>query len=214
MIITCPECQTTYLVTPESLGEKGRNVRCAKCKHVWFCAAPEIQEDLLTKQELKEQVLSYNKADLPAVVKQVSTPKYLKILPPFFTVLTLITFIILHNQSVMGIFPTATNYYSSIGIFNANGLVLRDPYIQKDGNTTRFKATLHNYSDHTIELPFIEIAIANGQRSNMMSYSTRLEGKALEPGEEFIISNHVNNLNSLAKYLRINIGNKLDLMFD
>jgi predicted Zn finger-like uncharacterized protein len=40
MQIVCPNCQTSYGVTPAALGPEGRNVRCAKCKQVWH-ALPE-----------------------------------------------------------------------------------------------------------------------------------------------------------------------------
>jgi predicted Zn finger-like uncharacterized protein len=40
MQIVCPNCQTSYGVTPTALGPEGRNVRCAKCKQVWH-ARPE-----------------------------------------------------------------------------------------------------------------------------------------------------------------------------
>ena len=40
MQIVCPNCQTSYGVTPSALGPEGRNVRCAKCKELWH-ARPE-----------------------------------------------------------------------------------------------------------------------------------------------------------------------------
>jgi predicted Zn finger-like uncharacterized protein len=35
MLIVCPNCATSYRVTPESLGESGRAVRCKTCHNVW-----------------------------------------------------------------------------------------------------------------------------------------------------------------------------------
>jgi predicted Zn finger-like uncharacterized protein len=45
MLIACPKCQTTYEVKPESLGETGRKVRCAKCQEIWFAAPPPPEDD-------------------------------------------------------------------------------------------------------------------------------------------------------------------------
>lgn len=42
MLIVCPSCATSYQVEPNSLGPDGRSVRCARCRHVWFAAAPTI----------------------------------------------------------------------------------------------------------------------------------------------------------------------------
>ncbi len=35
MILTCPACSAQYMVSAETIGEQGRAVRCAKCKHEW-----------------------------------------------------------------------------------------------------------------------------------------------------------------------------------
>ncbi|MDI9349687.1 MAG: zinc-ribbon domain-containing protein [Candidatus Symbiobacter sp.] len=36
MILTCPNCQTRYVVDPNKLGPSGRSVRCDSCQHSWF----------------------------------------------------------------------------------------------------------------------------------------------------------------------------------
>jgi predicted Zn finger-like uncharacterized protein len=36
VILTCPACQTRYLVPDSAIGAMGRQVRCAACRHSWF----------------------------------------------------------------------------------------------------------------------------------------------------------------------------------
>ena len=42
MIIACPACATRYVVPDSAIGVDGRTVRCAKCRHSWFQAGPEL----------------------------------------------------------------------------------------------------------------------------------------------------------------------------
>ncbi|HKS85379.1 MAG TPA: MJ0042-type zinc finger domain-containing protein [Pseudolabrys sp.] len=39
MLIACPDCSTSYMIDPASLGEAGRTVRCARCRATWFADA-------------------------------------------------------------------------------------------------------------------------------------------------------------------------------
>ncbi len=41
MILTCPECATSYTIPDGAIGAEGRSVKCRKCAHVWFAKEPE-----------------------------------------------------------------------------------------------------------------------------------------------------------------------------
>ncbi|MGD9810119.1 MAG: MJ0042-type zinc finger domain-containing protein [Sphingobium sp.] len=42
MILICPACATRYIVPDTAIGVKGRQVRCAACKHSWFQEGMEL----------------------------------------------------------------------------------------------------------------------------------------------------------------------------
>jgi predicted Zn finger-like uncharacterized protein len=45
-LIVCPNCATSYLIEPASVGAAGRTVRCARCKTTWFASAPKPVNDV------------------------------------------------------------------------------------------------------------------------------------------------------------------------
>jgi predicted Zn finger-like uncharacterized protein len=46
MLIVCPNCATSYLIDPASVGSAGRTVRCARCKTTWFAAQQKSANDV------------------------------------------------------------------------------------------------------------------------------------------------------------------------
>ena len=36
MIVTCPSCESKYLVDAQQVGS-GRHVKCTRCNHTWYC---------------------------------------------------------------------------------------------------------------------------------------------------------------------------------
>jgi predicted Zn finger-like uncharacterized protein len=54
MILTCPHCATRYQVDGAKFPAAGRNVRCAKCGHVWHQLGPAEEPDPDAEIEVQE----------------------------------------------------------------------------------------------------------------------------------------------------------------
>jgi predicted Zn finger-like uncharacterized protein len=46
MLIVCPNCATSYMIDPATLGVAGRAVRCARCKATWFVNGKDSTESV------------------------------------------------------------------------------------------------------------------------------------------------------------------------
>ncbi len=55
MILTCPQCATRYQTDAAKFPAAGRNVRCAKCGHVWHQIGPTPEPDPEAEIEVHEQ---------------------------------------------------------------------------------------------------------------------------------------------------------------
>lgn len=48
-ILQCPECSSSFRIKPEAIGDTGRMVRCAQCKHEWLANRLDLRDDPSTK---------------------------------------------------------------------------------------------------------------------------------------------------------------------
>ena len=73
MILTCPNCNTRYLLSSSAIGEQGRDVRCAKCAHQWFQEGdtPLEPEGLPHAAELSENMFDEDPADSADSIEHV-----------------------------------------------------------------------------------------------------------------------------------------------
>jgi len=82
MILTCPECATSYFVDDSRIPEAGRSVKCTNCGHRWTAskeasaaAAPEPEPMAAAPEPVAEPVASSPEDDLEFVPAERETPR-------------------------------------------------------------------------------------------------------------------------------------------
>lgn len=60
MLIVCPNCATSYMIDPTSVGAAGRMVRCARCKSTWFAGATKTGVDAFVDGVIAEAEAEQN----------------------------------------------------------------------------------------------------------------------------------------------------------
>lgn len=78
MIIACPACSTRYVVPDSAIGVEGRTVRCARCRHSWFQAGPELppreEPPASTQVVVDDAVVDHAAAPAPAAPPPAAPP--------------------------------------------------------------------------------------------------------------------------------------------
>ena len=67
MIITCHNCKKQFKIDPSQIPEKGRNLQCGSCKHVWLY---KIEEKSTAPLTLNEDI-DANEAETNIVEKNI-----------------------------------------------------------------------------------------------------------------------------------------------
>jgi predicted Zn finger-like uncharacterized protein len=87
MILTCPACDTKYVVKDGAIPPGGRQVRCASCKHSWHQDPDEMPAEPATaadidlggppppQPDMEEQPLAEAPAEAEAVANIASEPQ-------------------------------------------------------------------------------------------------------------------------------------------
>ena len=230
MILTCPNCETRYLVDPAAIGMDGRQVRCANCSHEWFEPAPEQQPlpeppampDLSSFDTPADDALERRKAykvNLPVVVDE---PKLPGGLIAGFCIVLIATLLIsgtIYHRSVMKYAPFTKGIYSVFGLYPTKGLMLSDVMLTKKssikGSAYLVDCKIINVTKNEQITPGMMISLLD-KDGNVITQQkeTTNEGKSIAAGSTIAcdqIKVELNSRSKNAQKIRLDIGNAYDL---
>lgn len=135
MILTCPECDTSYFVDDLRIPRLGRMVKCTSCGHRWraYQDRAEPESEALGDDLLVEPRSPPSSEDVDFVAPPPQREKSARKRPPLALTIAagagvglalLLAGVILARQQVAGLIPGTASIFSAIGLpVNTIGLV-------------------------------------------------------------------------------------------
>ncbi|ABV73119.1 hypothetical protein A1E_00855 [Rickettsia canadensis str. McKiel] len=205
MYITCPNCQTKFIVTSNQIGINGRRVKCSKCSHLWY---QKLDYNTSKLNDCKDKVntetiTNHYNANVPVILPCIPPKKKYNIFPILWTHFIIFCLVILLVDS-----------FKFLGKYDQ--LKIEQINLGKSLHIGRMRIfyKLSNESDYLISDPIIKVRVMDTNNQALDEYIsiTRLQTKI--PAKQAIyLEMNLAGIPITAKYINIAIGNRLGLLF-
>ena len=211
MYIRCPSCTTSFVVTPEQIGPKGRRVCCSKCSNRWFVEALETEP--LTKIEpssiIPDRVGSNANAsflpgvNLPALLP-INIPLYLYILPALLAIAIIFSSMVIFQDKLSFLGLTGTSNSLSVHDINID-------YNRKEGAIVA-SYKIVNSADQFVPVPLIRIRLLDKDHRPLKTHITNNPNIDLAPKQYVGIRTNFADAPPNVEFIDIALGNRLDFI--
>lgn len=225
MILTCPNCATSYEIADDSVGAAGRNVRCAACKTMWHAQKPEEPIELPLSAAADPKPVDKK----PAEVKAKELPKLYRTMlvdkkraqalaaqgmiwgglaAVFVAILGLSYFL---RVDIVRAFPGVANAYAMAGLkVNAAGLEFVNYKVEPAFKGGRFVVSVHaevkNLRDEDTPVPPVRAKILDGENRTVSTILVPSNGLVVAPNATRTLVFDVPDARNMAS--------SVELMFD
>lgn len=212
MILTCPECATSYFVDDSKISADGRTVKCAACKARWTAYAEPAELELAISEE--EGAVARELEPEPPVVEEVEDADLSgEELPRRFrakaeterkvreaaatgiiwagmagALVVLVAVALVFRVNVVRIWPQAASAYAGIGMpVNSLGLVIEgtewQPSLQDGHPAMSISGSIRNIEDHAVTSPALKISLLDAKNKPLSTKIARPADAVVPPGE-------------------------------
>ncbi len=205
MYITCPNCQTRFIVTSNQIGINGRRVKCSKCSHLWY---QKLDYNTSKLNDFKDKVNTetiknhYN-TNVPVILPYIPTKKKYNIFPILWTSFIIFCLVILLIDS-----------FKFLGKYDQ--LKIEEINLGKSHHIGGMKIfyKLSNQSDYLISDPIIKVRVMDSNTQALDEYVSITKLQTKIPAKQAIyLEMNIEGIPVTAKYIDIAIGNRLGLLF-
>lgn len=196
MIITCDECGSVYSVAESMIGESGRMVKCFKCYHIWRVEGSiGFNSSLNRSKKLKgDNPIWFYKITALLLFLNVVFANFI-FFPEIFTKIQPFKF---------GL--------EKLNIFSSEGMVLHNFELLLDDDNLVIQGMIFNSNKHIARIPDIRYSVLNENKKIIFSHVEFSDRRELKAEDNIQISSRIFHLNPQAKFIQVEIGNKLELL--
>lgn len=212
MYITCPSCNTSFLINEEQIGPNGRRVKCSSCDYLWLALPDTVRKDnnkfiSEQKQTSKSDTLDY--IPEPGVNLPVVMPNYAPIISQSIILcgvvsLILVGIITLNNKLSWHHIYNGTISQLSASITKAN--------INKNNNTIMVRYSITNTSAAAIQSPLVRINMLDEKKQVTDEYVTNKSDIVIYPHDTLTLETTIENAPHDVKAISLNLGDQLDFL--
>lgn len=209
MYITCPNCQTRFIVTSNQIGINGRRVKCSKCSHLWYqkldynTSKLNDFKDKVNTETIKIPIKNHYNANVPVILPYIPTKKKYNIFPILWTSFIIFCLVILLIDS-----------FKFLGKYDQ--LKIEEINLGKSHHIGGMKIfyKLSNQSDYLISDPIIKVRVMDSNNQVLDEYVSITKLQTKIPAKQAIyLEMNIEGIPVTAKYIDIAIGNRLGLLF-
>lgn len=215
MIISCTNCSARFIVKAQTIGENGRKVKCARCKHVWF----QKSDVEALKAAMESNAVEVPKeiepvpegSNVPAIPKK-KTSIFLKIAALISFIFFVFTLSLIASNKVL---PKMSFYYSLFDIYDSEDMALYDVKVEKvtsgKYNDVLISGKIANESETERRLPALRMTILSETGEKLRTVTLAPQGLVIKPKEKMDFSDKIEKLPNEAAKIVMDLGNPLEL---
>ena len=202
MLITCKECKAVYCIADKIIGTLGRMVKCTKCHNIWPVESPY-------NTHIDNESLEYC-STLPVIVKK--SPSRTPIVTPIFLILVIISINFFLFYEPLSNFKPFRNLYEQSGIYNSEGVMLQNFSFEIRNDGIFMEGEIFNDSNEDRIIPNMRYELLDEDKKVIFRYTYKTPNTLLTPGKSWPIKANITKTTKHAKYIQLDIGNKLELL--
>ena len=204
MLISCPNCKTTFAVPAKMIANTGRKVKCAKCAHIWFQEPIKIELDNVLKVEYKPST------NLPVRFKK----QKFKLSYVFMLVVFLVVAATIEVMKRPDDFPA---FAAQLDADNYDGLRFHSFKVESEIVDNKLdyylSGSIVNVTNKKMRIPIIDVKVFSKGGRIMAENQLAIPKEFIEPFQRVDVNPEITGISGNADKIEISFENWLEATF-